>query len=296
MIANMSALKTLNHHWLPKLILVALIAVALPGCVSRMFYYPDRVMYRTPESMGPGTREVFFESLDGTRLHGWFTPASTQPARGTVVQFHGNAQNLTAHSGFVDWLPAEGYNLFLFDYRGYGKSEGNPSRQGLFEDGVAALRLVRTFPEVDTNRIAIIGQSLGGTIALAVAGRHPELRGQTLIIDSAFYSYRQIVRDKIKEMPLLSMLRVPLSYWLTNDDLSPHATIADIAPVPILFIHGTDDLVIPHQHTEMLHAAARDPKKLILIPGGHHLGALQDHHEEIIPQVLAFLGDESGIF
>lgn len=285
----MSTLHSLNHHWLPKILFLAALAVLLPGLVNSLFYYPDRIEYRTPESIGNGAQDVFFESKDGTKLHGWFVAATTNPVHGTVVQFHGNAQNLTAHSRLVDWLPAAGFNLFLFDYRGYGKSEGRPSREGLFMDGVAALREVRKLPGIDTNRIVILGHSLGGTTALAVAGLHPELRGQALIIDSSFYSYRTIVRDKIGQIPLLALLRVPLSYLLISNALSPGDMLAEIAPVPILFMHGTADLVIPHHHSEMLHAAAREPKKLILIPGGSHIDGMQDPQNGIRPQVVEFL-------
>jgi fermentation-respiration switch protein FrsA (DUF1100 family) len=284
----------INHHWLPKLMFVGLMVLLLPGCVNRMFYYPNRVEYREPESIGGGAQEVFFRSGDGTRLHGWFVAATTSNVHGTVVHFHGNAQNLTAHSSFVDWLPAEGFNVFLFDYRGYGKSEGRPSREGLFMDGVAALREVRGISGVDTNRIIMIGQSLGGTTALAIAGRHPELRGQALIIDSAFYSYRRIVRDKIAHIPLLSLFRVPLSYVLISNALSPEDTLADIAPVPILFLHGTADLVIPHHHSEMLYAAAGEPKQLILIPGGRHIDAMIEHRAEILPRVIRFMKDAAS--
>lgn len=284
-----TGLTTLNRHWLPKTLAIGALFVILPGCVNRMFYYPNRFEYRAPESIGQGARDIYFESGDGTRLHGWFVAATRTNALGTVVHFHGNAQNLTAHSSFVDWLPAEGFNLFLFDYRGYGKSEGKPSREGLFMDGVAALREVRKLPGVDTNRIAIIGQSLGGTTALAIAGRHPELRGQALIIDSAFYSYRRIVRDKIKLIPLLSLLRVPLSYLLISNALSPEETLAAIAPVPILFLHGTADVVIPSSHSEMLYAAAAEPKELILIPGGEHIDGMYNEQSGIRTNVVDFL-------
>lgn len=271
------------------MILVGVVMAMLPGCVNRMFYYPNRIEYRAPQSIGGGARDVFFRSEDGTGLHGWYVEALTSNAIATIVHFHGNAQNLTAHSSFVEWLPAEGFNVFMFDYRGYGKSEGRPSREGLFMDGVAALREVRRLPGVDTNRIIIIGQSLGGATALAVAGRHPELRGQALIIDSAFYSYRRIVRDKIKMIPLLSLLRVPLSYLLVSNAYTPEHTLADIAPVPVLFLHGTADVVIPYSHSEMLFAAAAEPKELIIIPGAGHIEGMYDTKYEIRPRVLAFI-------
>jgi fermentation-respiration switch protein FrsA (DUF1100 family) len=269
--------------------LLAFVLLLLPGCVNRLFYHPNRIAYRAPESFGAPVREVYFESSDGTKLHGWFATATTTNVLGTVVHFHGNAQNLTAHSTFVEWLPANGFHVFMFDYRGYGKSEGHPSRRGLFEDGVAALRYVRTLPEVDTNRIVVLGQSLGGATALAVAGRHPDLAGQAMVIDSAFYSYRRIVRDKIALIPILSLLRVPLSYLLITDAYTPSATLGAIAPTPILYIHGTRDLVIPFHHGEWFRDNTPGPSDLLVIENGQHISAFHTQSADAIPLVLSFI-------
>lgn len=285
-------MKTFSLPW-PKIalrlaLLAALLAV-LPGCVNRLFYHPNNIVYRAPEAFGAPVREVFFESPDGTKLHGWFASATTTNVLGTVVHFHGNAQNLTAHSTFVEWLPTNGFHVFMFDYRGYGKSEGTPSRRGLFEDGVAALRYVRTLPEVDTNRIVVLGQSLGGATALAVAGRHPDLAGQAMVIDSAFYSYRRIVRDKIALIPILSLLRVPLSYLLITDAYTPSATLGAIAPTPILYIHGTRDLVIPFHHGEWFRDNTPGPHDLLVIENGRHISAFHTQRAEAVPIVLSFI-------
>src|SRR4051812_22313310 len=97
------------------------------------FYFPDRIKYDTPERARLAFEDVRFASADGTLLSGWFIPAIGE-AKGTVVHMHGNAQNMTAHWGYAEWLPARGYNLFCFDYRGYGQSQGRPDPKGVFED------------------------------------------------------------------------------------------------------------------------------------------------------------------
>lgn len=114
---------------------IAILALLLlsSGCASRFLYYPDHRVYQTPQRKGLRCEEVNFVSHDGTALTGWFVPA-TGKAIGTVIHFHGNAQNMTAHFSFVDWLPEEGFNVFTFDYRGYGRSAGAPERQGVFDD------------------------------------------------------------------------------------------------------------------------------------------------------------------
>jgi alpha-beta hydrolase superfamily lysophospholipase len=96
----------------------------IAGCISSPFYQPDRVLYSTPPSVGLKYENAVFVSSDGTRLTGWFIPAAgyqnPKNAKGTVVHFHGNAQNMSAHWQFVTWLPQRGFNVFVFDYRGYG--------------------------------------------------------------------------------------------------------------------------------------------------------------------------------
>src|SRR5512145_1917489 len=148
------------------LLLVVAVTFSCQGCVGGMFYYPDQEVYDTPDRHGLKYEDVTFPSRDGTSLSGWFIPA-VGPPKGTVVHFHGNAQNMTSHFGFVSWLPSRGFNLFVFDYRGYGKSAGRPERQGIYEDSLAALDYIATRPGIDHDRLVVLGQSLGGANAIA---------------------------------------------------------------------------------------------------------------------------------
>lgn len=118
------------------------------GCASKYFYYPTSTVHQTPAQHRLKYEDVTFRSKDGTKLNGWFLPAPGKPI-GTVIHFHGNAQNMTAHFSFVDWIPREGFNLFVFDYRGYGESGGSPSRLGLYEDALAAIDYVKSRADVD---------------------------------------------------------------------------------------------------------------------------------------------------
>src|SRR5258706_9252586 len=104
------------------------IVATMFGC-DRVFYYPDRHVRGNPSEYGLKFEDVFFTTQDGVRLHGWFFPA-TKPVKGTVLHVHGNAGNITAHYEFVRWLPAAGYNVLAFDYRGYGQSGGQGTRSG----------------------------------------------------------------------------------------------------------------------------------------------------------------------
>ncbi len=238
-----------------------------------MFYYPTRQVYDTPGTHNLKYEEVEFTSQDGTQLSGWFVPAEGRP-KGTVVHFHGNAQNMTAHFAFVSWLPREGFNVFVFDYRGYGKSGGSPSRDGLYADGIAALDYVLNRKDVFPTQVVVLGQSLGGAIAIAVMGDGYARRVKAIAIDSSFYSYRLIVRDKMKQIPVLSWFRWPLSFVVVSNARSPGPVIDRISPTPLLVIHGTADQVIPYRQGEKLFSEAKDPKTFISVPGGQHTDAL----------------------
>jgi fermentation-respiration switch protein FrsA (DUF1100 family) len=242
------------------------------GCVERLFYYPNDRIYDTPASCGLSYDEVEFESADGTKLTGWFVPAVGNEV-GTVVHFHGNAQNMTAHFSFVSWLPPRGFNLFMFDYRGYGSSEGRPEREGIYEDCIAALAHVKNRLDVDPERVVILGQSLGGAHAVAVMQEEIARGVRAVAVDSSFYSYRLIVKDKISRIPVMSALRRPLSRLIIDDRLSPHLVVGRISPVPVLIIHGTGDRVVPYHHGKMLYDAAAQPKEFVTVEGGTHTEA-----------------------
>src|SRR5262245_20500306 len=166
--------------WLARLACLLLIAgfvLWISGCMERMFYHPTRGLTPVPAEL-PGGEGVWFTSADRTRLFGWFIPAApresgTSGALGasvpTILHVHGNAGNIESHSWFTEYLPAAGFNVFIFDYRGYGQSEGHARRRGpLIEDTHAALDYLLTRDDIDPHRIGMYGQSLGGSIGLNV--------------------------------------------------------------------------------------------------------------------------------
>ena len=252
-----------------------------------MFYYPTQQVYDTPGAHGLKYEDVAFSSQDGTRLSGWFVPAEGRP-KGTVVHFHGNAQNMTAHFAYVAWLPHEGFNVFVFDYRGYGTSGGAPSREGIYADCIAALDYVISRKDVSPDQVVVLGQSLGGANALAVMGEGYAGRVKAIAIDSSFYSYRLITRDKIRQIPVLSWFRWPLSYLVVSNARSPDAAIDRISPTPLMLIHGTEDQVVPYRQAQMLFAAAKAPKTFISIPGGQHTDAFLRDDPKYRRQLIAF--------
>jgi uncharacterized protein len=237
----------------------------LAGCIERMFFYPDAATYTTPAQQGVRAEDVFI-TADGLRLHGWFLPA-TGEAKGTVLHLHGNAANVSNHLPLVAWLPARGYQVLMLDYRGFGRSEGRPTLDGIVTDALAALEYLRTRPDVDATRLIVFGQSIGGATALRMLAR--DAQGVRLgVIEAAFASYRGIARDAAAGGPL-SPVAALAAGMLPAGDRDPLTALAQI-DVPLVFVHGKRDRVIPHAHSEALHAAARG-SRLWLVPNADHM-------------------------
>lgn len=257
------------------------------GCANSLFYHPTRRMAPAPSTRGHAYEDVYFHSADGVELNGWWLPAEGQ-AKGTVVHFHGNAQNMSTHIQYAEWLPAAGYNLFVFDYRGYGNSKGSPSRKGLVRDGMAVLQTVSKRPEVDPERLFVWGQSLGGTVALQSIMRS-EVPIRAAIIDSTFSSHGKIASDKMKQLPwFLQPVRLfrPL---LISSSYNADEAVRNVPDLPILFIHGEQDRVIPSSHSQHLHELAPEHSQLWIIPDARHCDAVLRFPEQVRKRMIDFL-------
>jgi len=238
------------------------------GCGS-LFFYPQKQMYDNPVVRQFSPEDIYFKTSDGLTLHGWFFQAANLEAHATILVLHGNAENLSTHVNSVLWLIKEGFNLFIFDYRGYGKSEGSPSIKGVHLDAESALNALLSVPRVDKERIIVLGQSIGGAIAVYTVAHTPHKdRIAALVIDSAFSSYRLIAREKLAQFFITWPFQYPLSY-LVSDAYSPIRWIREVSCVPVLIIHGAKDPVVPMHHGQMLYDAAQGPKEFweTTVPG-----------------------------
>lgn len=253
-------------------LLAGMILLLSSGC-SALLFHPERQYSPNPVAERFSPQDVFFPSGDGETLHGWFFKAKSPKA--TVLVFHGNASNISTHVNSVLWLAQAGFNLFVIDYRGFGNSSGEPDLAGVHRDGVAAFQHLFTLPEVKSTRIAILGQSLGGSVATYVAATAPEReRVNLLLLDSCFFSYQQIAREKLANVFITWPFQYPLS-WLFNNDYSPDKWIGKIK-APIVIIHDQNDRVVPYHHSEQLYAIAGKPKEMLTTSGLGHIGSFAD--------------------
>jgi hypothetical protein len=263
-------------------------AHAIAWNLDHVFYYPTQLVYAAPEDYGLTYECIRFASTgnaSANELHGWFFPAQG-PATGTVVHCHGNAGNITGHFEQVHWLPSAGWNLFCFDYRGYGQSAGRPTRAGTIIDAHAAIDYVKSRDDVDVERVVVLGTSLGGAVAPVVLAERDDVRG--LVVDSAFSSYRQEVRWVCKHRWYTWGVAGLVARRLISAGLDPVDAIGRVAPCPVLIIQGTADRIVDPSMAKQLFDAAAEPKELWLIDGLGHTEAFDELPDQARPRVLRF--------
>jgi fermentation-respiration switch protein FrsA (DUF1100 family) len=268
-----------------RLIVTFVLVLSLSACTN-LFFQPQRTEYLTPDRIGLSYEDVNFAGKEVQRLHGWWLPAQGKAAA-TILFLHGNAENISTHIASVHWLPAQHYNVFLLDYRGYGRSQGTPSVAGALSDINSAMEYLLQRADVDHDRIVVFGQSLGGALAIYyVANCTYQQNIKALIVESAFTSYAGIVREKLDASWLTWPLQWPLSFTI-DDTYSPLPVIAKVSPIPLLLIHGNQDKIVPLHHGQDLFAAAQQPKEFWLVPGGGHIEAFK--HKAFQERVVQYL-------
>lgn len=222
---------------------------------KRFVFFPTSSVECTPAQLAIAYEDAFFATEDGLRLHGWYVAGTTDV---TCLWFHGNGGNVGHRVTELALLHHRlGTNLLIFDYRGYGRSEGIPSEQGTYRDARAALRYLRERSGVAGERIVYFGHSLGTAVAVELATANPPLG---LILVSPFASVRDMAR--------LAFPRLP-GGWLVRNRYNSLARISNIG-CPLLILHGDQDDTIPISQGRKLFDAAGPPKRFQSLPGTGH--------------------------
>lgn len=244
--------------------------LALSGCSSLLFY-PEPGQPITPTAAGLAYKDVNLTAADGTQLHGWWLPAKPGvPLKATVLHLHGNGGNLAYHLGAVAWLPEQGYQVLMLDYRGYGLSQGKPGLPAVYQDIDAAFDRLEQQPSVQGQPLIVLGQSLGGAMGVHYLSQHPQQRARlkAVVLDGVPASYREVGQFALSTSWLTWPLQVPLS-WLVPDADSAVYAMPDMKDLPVLIFHSMDDPIVPLSNGIRLYQAAPPPKVLQLTRGGH---------------------------
>lgn len=272
--------------------LALVVALALSGCTS-IFFSPSKQLTRTPTDRGLVFEDVWFDTADGETLHGWFLPArgvETHPPHGTVMFLHGRNRNIASQIASVEWLPARGFSVFLFDYRGYGRSTGEPSLDGLLRDIDAGWAALLARPDVDPSRVALFGQSLGGALAIHHLATSPFAGyARALVTEGTFTSFRDVARDFLEVRGVVDSTVSPWLSYLVDDRYRPVESIAALRSIPLLIVHGENDRIVPLAHARALYEAARAPKELWIVPGSWHAGAFRGYRQDNQSRLARFL-------
>ena len=275
-----------------RMLMLGLMLASLCGC-SNLLFFPQKGLPFTPTVAKVDYRDVTLMAADGTRLHGWWLPVKAGVAtKGTVLHLHGNGGNLATHLGGSYWLPAQGYNVLMLDYRGYGNSEGKPDLPSVYQDIDAAFAWLNAAPEVQGQPLYVLGQSIGGALAVHYLSEHHDQaeRLSALVLDGVPASYRDIAQLTLSNSWLSWPLQVPLS-WLVPDGDSALAAIGNLPQLPILLYQSIDDTVVPLSNGVSLYQAARPPRVFQPTRGGH----VQTFADPVWRQVmLMFLSDPTG--
>ena len=259
----------ISHSWLnpPRLfrifgtaaiVLIVLSLLALT-MEDKFIYHPTTYPRGNWQPEGLAVQDCEFEAADGTKLHGWWhPPAGDGENPGPVLLWcHGNAGNITNRSENLRMLVERGMAAFIFDYRGYGKSEGEPSEKGLYMDGEAAYEYLTGELGIAPERVVLFGRSLGSAVALHVALEKP---CAGLILESAFSSVPAMARKVVPVLPL----------WRFMDTEFNNAKKVTDLPAPLLSIHGDADGLVPFEQGKAVYEAAPQPKDFYTIHGADH--------------------------
>ena len=266
-----------------KIILLLLFGLALlNGCMHiqqpSMTFFPSATLNQTPTEWGIAYEDVFLESGDGVRLHGWYIPSPG--SRQALLFFHGNGGNISHRGASVEIFHRLGLNVFILDYRGYGRSQGKPDEKGLYEDAMAAWRYLSNEQKFDRKDIILFGRSLGGAVAAELAAR---TQPGGLILESTFSSAKDVANAVFPVLSRLIVLRYDFN------------TLSHIRQVtsPVLVLHSPDDEIIPLHLGDKVFQVANEPKSFVKIRGGHNNGFLmsQPNYEQALGTFISSVNE-----
>lgn len=221
----------------------------------KLLYHPVREHHATPNRYYLQHQEVYFPNATGQKLHGWFFP--NPRATYTLLLCHGNAGNIADRLSLVQFFLQVPLQIFLFDYQGYGKSEGSPSEEGTYRDVEAAWKVLLETLHIPRERILVMGRSMGGPIASYLAAQQ---QPTALLLESTFSSFRDVGKHHFPLLPsFLARFRYPTSQYV------------QAYRGPLLSLHSPHDQVVPFYLGEKIFREAKMPDKhFVRLNGGHN--------------------------
>ena len=222
---------------------------------NQLLFIPSSGFIQTPAGAGLTAEDVWVETKDGVRIHGWYFP--NEEAEYVVVLSHGNAGNIGGRIDIASTLLSSGASVLMYDYRGFGQSEGSPSEKGLYKDIEAIVEHLNLEYGYTEPQILMYGRSLGGAVAAYAATRY-DVGG--LVLDSAFKNLRAMVREVYPFVPSR----------LAKYDFPTDEYIRKLDGIPVMIMHSPNDEIVRYHHGQILYELAGDPKSFVELRGGHN--------------------------
>lgn len=227
---------------------------------DKLLFMPFSEMVQSPKMAGMDAEDFWVETNDGVRIHGWYFP--NEQSEYVIVLSHGNAGNISYRLEIARTLLRSGAAVLMYDYRGYGKSEGSPSERGLYSDIFAVIEGLQDQKDYKMNQIIMYGRSLGGAVAARAAAEY-KLGG--LVLDSAFKNLRAMVRDVYPFVPSK----------LAKYDFPTEQFIRVERDYPVMVMHSPEDEIVRFHHGKYLYELLDEPKRFVELKGGHNDNFLQ---------------------
>jgi uncharacterized protein len=241
------------------LLIIVIFPLVVRGLEPYLTHHPSAFDGNKNWALPSNTEETWLITADNIKLNAWFLHAP-QPSKGTVLYSHGNGGNLTYVRGVAQDLVAHGLDVLIYDYRGYGRSEGSiPSETELNLDGDAAYDFLTKTRGVKIEKLAIYGLSLGTTVSTDVASRRP---CGALVLEAPLSSASDMTSTMLPILPRAL-------HWIGKNKFESERKISSVK-CPVLIAHGDADEMIPTEQGRKVFAAANEPKKLMIIPHGKH--------------------------
>lgn len=249
-----------------KLPFFLILSLYLLGC-SHVLYYPDKKMYTDIKKLEIPPQIHKIKNYNSDSIELWHFQSKTFPPKAVIVQFHGNAQNVSAHFTALYWALAHDFDFVTFDYPGYGGSEGVPTPESTVKTGIDVLKWTRK--KYPNTPIVVFGQSLGGAIGLkSTLDAQSEVNPCLVTVESTFASYQGVGRDVLRQQ-WLTWLFQPLAYLLLSDEWAPNSKIKNLSPTPLVVMHSKKDPIVPFKMGQDVYNKAMAPKDFWETTGGH---------------------------
>lgn len=222
---------------------------------KRLIFHPFPEIEATPEALDMKFEDLMLRTEDGVNINAWYVPA--EKADLTILFCHGNAGNLSNRLDSIKVFHELGFNVLIFDYRGYGRSEGAISERGLYADSMAAWSWLVDERGIQPGKIVLVGRSLGGAVASWLAGK---MKPRALVLESAFASIPDMGADMYPIFPIRMLARFKLA---------TKKYLPDVA-CPVMIMHSPTDEIVPFKHGKLNYERVASPKRFVELRGGHN--------------------------